>query len=68
MLAFFSAWFVGLGFVNIGVVVGLFPVMGVPLPFVSAGGSSLILCFGAAGVTVSMMKQQPQIQAEIQRA
>jgi cell division protein FtsW len=28
----------------------------------------LILCLGAAGVTVSMMKQQPQIQAEIQRA
>ena len=48
-------------------VVGLFPVMGVPLPFVSAGGSSLILCLGAAGVTISMMKQQPQIQAEMQR-
>ena len=42
--------------------------MGVPLPFVSAGGSSFILCLGAAGVTISMMKQQPQIQAEIQRA
>ena len=41
--------------------------MGVPLPFVSAGGSSLILCLGAAGVTISMMKQQPQIQAEMQR-
>ena len=68
VLANITVWIVGQAFVNIGVVVGLFPVMGVPLPFVSAGGSSLILCLGAAGVTVSMMKQQPQIQAEIQRA
>lgn len=67
VLANITVWIVGQAFVNIGVVVGLFPVMGVPLPFVSAGGSSLILCLGAAGVTVSMMKQQPQIQAEIQR-
>ena len=68
VLANITVWIVGQAFVNIGVVVGLFPVMGVPLPFVSAGVWSLILCLGAAGVTVSMMKQQPQIQAEIQRA
>lgn len=67
VLASITVWIVGQAFVNIGVVVGLFPVMGVPLPFVSAGGSSLILCLGAAGVTISMMKQQPQIQAEMQR-
>ena len=56
VLANITVWIVGQAFVNIGVVVGLFPVMGVPLPFVSAGGSSLILCLGAAGVTVSMME------------
>ena len=51
-------------FVNIGVVVSLLPVMGVPMPFVSAGGSSLIMCLGAAGVAISLMKEQPQVKAE----
>ena len=50
--------------VNIGVVVSLLPVMGVPMPFVSAGGSSLIMCLGAAGVAISLMKEQPQVKAE----
>ena len=39
-----AVWIVGQAFVNIGVVVSLLPVMGVPMPFVSAGGSSLIMC------------------------
>ena len=50
--------------VNIAVVVGLLPVMGVPMPFVSAGGSSLIMCLGAAGVAASMMRDNPQVGAE----
>ena len=41
-----AVWIVGQAFVNIGVVVSLLPVMGVPMPFVSAGGSSLIMCLG----------------------
>ena len=53
----------GQGLVNIMVVIGLLPVMGVPLPFVSAGGSSLIMCLVAAGVGASMMRAQPQISA-----
>ncbi|MDR1726875.1 MAG: rod shape-determining protein RodA [Acidobacteriota bacterium] len=40
--------------INIGMVVGLFPVVGVPLPFVSAGGSSLIACFMAMGLCMSV--------------
>ncbi len=62
-----AVWVVGQAFINIGVVVGLFPVMGVPMPFVSAGGSSLIMCLAAAGVVISMMRGQPQIQAETRR-
>ena len=38
-----TVWLVGQALINIGVVVGVFPVMGVPMPFVSAGGSSLIM-------------------------
>ena len=45
-------------------VVSLLPVMGVPMPFLSAGGSSLIMCLGAAGVAISLMKEQPQVKAE----
>lgn len=40
--------------INIGMVVGLFPVVGVPLPFISAGGSSLITCFMAMGICMSV--------------
>ena len=64
VLVCIAVWVVGQAFINIGVVIGLLPVMGVPMPFVSAGGSSLVMCLGAAGVAVSMMKEQPEIKAE----
>ena len=64
ILVCIAVWIVGQAFVNIGVVVSLLPVMGVPMPFVSAGGSSLIMCLGAAGVAISLMKEQPQVKAE----
>ncbi|MBW3083609.1 peptidoglycan glycosyltransferase FtsW [Bifidobacterium phasiani] len=63
-----AVWLVGQGLVNIAVVVGLLPVMGVPMPFVSAGGSSLIMCLAAAGTASSMMRSQPQVRAESVRA
>ena len=62
VLVCIAIWIVGQGLVNIMVVVGLLPVMGVPMPFVSAGGSSLIMCLMAAGVAISMMKEQDQIK------
>ncbi|MBU0706905.1 rod shape-determining protein RodA [Patescibacteria group bacterium] len=37
-------------FINIGMNIGLVPVVGIPLPFVSAGGSSLVASFIAIGV------------------
>ncbi|WP_347015620.1 FtsW/RodA/SpoVE family cell cycle protein, partial [Bifidobacterium bifidum] len=63
-----TVWLVGQALINIGVVVGVFPVMGVPMPFVSAGGSSLIMCLAAAGVAASLMRAQPQIKADSSRA
>lgn len=59
-----AVWIVGQALVNIGVVIGLFPVLGVPMPYVSSGGSSMIMCLAAAGVAVGMMRSQPQIKAE----
>jgi cell division protein FtsW len=52
-----TAWIVGQAVINIGAVVGLLPVTGVPLPFVSFGGSSLIIALGAAGILANIAKQ-----------
>jgi rod shape determining protein RodA len=41
-------------FYNIGMVVGLLPIMGIPLPFVSAGGSSLISYYAAMSLCMSV--------------
>jgi cell division protein FtsW len=42
--------------VNIGVVLGLLPTTGVPLPFLSAGSSNLILSLGAIGIFANLYK------------
>jgi cell division protein FtsW len=52
-----TAWLVGQAVINIGAVVGLVPVTGVPLPFVSFGGSSLIIAMGALGICCNIAKQ-----------
>lgn len=51
-------WLVGQGFLNIAVVLGLMPVLGVPLPFVSAGGTALVSCLVAVGVVLSFARTQ----------
>src|SRR5207245_660762 len=40
--------------VNLGAVTGLLPVTGVPLPFVSFGGSSLVVTLAAVGILVNI--------------
>lgn len=40
--------------VNIGMVIGLFPVVGIPLPLFSYGGSSMLSCLGAIGVVLGL--------------
>ena len=42
-----AAWVLGQALINIAVVIGLLPVIGVPLPLVSAGGSALITTMAA---------------------
>ena len=49
-------WIIGQAFVNIAVVLGLLPVLGVPLPLISAGGSSLITTLAAIGVVLSFAR------------
>lgn len=58
-------WVVGQALVNIAVVLGLLPVLGVPLPLISAGGSALIATLLAIGVVLSFARAQ-QSQGKIQ--
>jgi len=50
------AWIIGQAFVNIAVVLGLLPVLGVPLPLISSGGSALIAVLLAIGVVLSIAR------------
>ncbi|MFD6136023.1 putative lipid II flippase FtsW [Isoptericola sp. NPDC060257] len=54
-----GCWVVGQAFVNIGVVIGVLPVIGVPLPLVSAGGSALVTTMVALGVVISFARSEP---------
>jgi len=47
-----SSWFVVQSLLNIGAIVGLLPLTGVPLPFVSHGGTSLLINMFAAGMII----------------
>ena len=49
-----TAWLGLQALVNLGAVTGLLPITGVPLPFVSFGGSSLIVSLAAVGVLLSI--------------
>jgi len=52
-----TAWIVGQAIINIGAVIGLLPVTGVPLPFVSYGGTSLMIAMGAVGILLNIARQ-----------
>ncbi|HEX2032465.1 MAG TPA: putative lipid II flippase FtsW [Actinomycetota bacterium] len=49
-----TGWFAVQAVVNLGAVSGLLPITGVPLPFVSFGGSSLVVSLAAVGILVSI--------------
>jgi cell division protein FtsW len=49
-------WIVSQSAVNIAVVLGVLPVLGVPLQLISAGGSSLIATLGAIGIVLAIEK------------
>ena len=50
-------WILVQAFVNIAVVLGLLPVLGVPLPLISAGGSALVTTLLAIGIVLSYARQ-----------
>ena len=50
-------WLIGQAFVNIAVVLGVIPVLGVPLPFISAGGTAMISSMIAIGIVLSFARE-----------
>ena len=51
-------------FINIGVVIGIIPVTGVPLPFISYGGSSLIINLMMIAILLNISKAQRKLNVK----
>ena len=53
-----TIWICGQAVINIGYVTALLPVTGIPLPFISAGGTSLLASFFVLGMLVSFARHE----------
>ena len=62
-----AAWFGVQALINIMVVLRMLPVMGVPLPFVSYGGSSLMATLAALGVLICCSRNEPAARKYLAR-
>jgi cell division protein FtsW len=54
-----TVWLTAQALVNMGAVLGLLPITGVPLPLISAGVSSLIVTLVAVGMLMSFARSEP---------
>jgi cell division protein FtsW len=50
---------------NIGTVISVMPVVGVTLPFISYGGSSLLATFVAIGFVLGVLRRDPEIAEDL---
>jgi cell division protein FtsW len=55
-----TTWLVAQAFINLAVVTALMPVTGIPLPFISAGGSALTINLAAVGILLSISRETNQ--------
>jgi cell division protein FtsW len=62
-----TVWIAAQALVNIGTVVGLVPVTGIPLPFISFGGSALVLNLVALGILLSFARSEPGAEAALKQ-
>ncbi len=53
-------WLLGQMMINVGMVLALLPVIGVPLPLVSYGGSSLLPSLAALGLLIGFARREPE--------
>ncbi len=63
-----AVWICGQALINMGYVTALLPVTGIPLPFISAGGASLISTFIVFGMLVSFARHEPAAASAAHRA
>lgn len=54
-----TIWLIGQTVINVGGVVGLLPITGLPLPFISVGGSALVVTLAAVGMLASFARAEP---------
>jgi cell division protein FtsW len=57
------AWVASETLINIGAVIGVLPVTGIPLPFISFGGSSLVITMAAAGILINIARHEKTTRA-----
>ncbi len=50
-------WFILQAFINIGAMINLFPLTGIPLPLISSGGTAMIVFLAALGIVVNISKE-----------
>jgi cell division protein FtsW len=60
-----TAWQIGQAAINIGYVVGLLPVTGIPLPMISYGGSSLVVTMLVFGILANCARHEPESVAAL---
>lgn len=61
-------WITSQAIINMGAVVGILPVTGIPLPFISFGGSSLVITMAAAGILINIAsRERPEAGATTRR-
>jgi len=53
-----TTWVTSQAIINIGAVIGVLPVTGIPLPFISFGGSSLVISLAAMGILMNIAVQE----------
>ena len=58
-------WVVGQALVNIGAVLGMLPIVGLPLPLVSSGGSALLMTMIALGMVLGFARRVPGAPAAL---
>jgi cell division protein FtsW len=65
-----TTWLVLQAIINIGATTGSIPYTGVPLPFISYGGTSLVISMAAVGVLLNISRyiQEPEVPALSRRA
>ncbi len=60
-----TAWLAAQAVINMGAVVGLLPITGIPLPLVSFGGSAMLVTLVALGMLLSFARAEPDARAAL---